>query len=103
MRALVNVMILLAATALSAGDLQAAPANDAARPNSASPVQLAQGGDFDGFRPACSYGFHYACWYEPYGSRYCGCWQGGDRPACPIGYHFDCRIAPNGYRSCACY
>jgi len=57
----------------------------------------------DGFWQSCPTGSHYACWYETYGGRFCGCWHGGDRPACPAGFHFACRPQPNGYRNCACY
>jgi len=48
------------------------------------------------------YGYHYACWYEPYGHRYCGLWY-SDRPACPWGFYYTCRYQPGGYGSCGCY
>ncbi len=54
-------------------------------------------------RFACPERLHYACWYEPYGRRFCACMPGGYHPACPPGYHYACRYEPNGYRNCACY
>jgi hypothetical protein len=55
------------------------------------------------FHPVCVSGSFYACWNEPYGTRFCGCWLGGDHPACPSGYFFTCPQAPNGPRACGCY
>jgi hypothetical protein len=66
--------------------------------------QARAAGDYDAdFRPACASGSHYACWFQPYGTRFCGCWLGGDRPACPVGYFFACGHGPNGGRDCGCY
>jgi hypothetical protein len=55
------------------------------------------------FNPVCLAGSHYACRTEPFGTRFCGCWLGGDRPACPSGYFFACGQAPNGPPACGCY
>lgn len=55
------------------------------------------------YGPRCPFGYQYACWHDPYGQRFCSCWQGGDAPACPTGYRFTCRYGPNGQRNCACY
>jgi hypothetical protein len=55
------------------------------------------------FHRVCVSDSFYACWTEPYGSRFCGCWPGGDHPACPIGYFFGCAQAPNGPPACGCY
>jgi len=55
------------------------------------------------FHPVCAEGSHYACRFEPFGSRFCGCWLGGDRPACPVGYFFACGRVPNGPPACGCY
>jgi len=55
------------------------------------------------FHPVCAEGSFYACRFEPFGSRFCGCWLGGDRPACPVGYFFACGREPNGARACGCY
>ena len=55
------------------------------------------------FHPVCVSGSFYACRIEPYGTRFCGCWLGGDHPACPIGYRFACGHAPNGAAGCGCY
>lgn len=55
------------------------------------------------FHPLCAEGSHYACRFEPFGSRFCGCWLGGDRPACPAGYFFACGAIPGGPRTCGCY
>jgi hypothetical protein len=55
------------------------------------------------FHPVCLTGTHYACRIEAFGTRFCGCWIGGDRPACPIGYTFACGPAPDGARACGCY
>lgn len=62
----------------------------------------AAGYDTD-FHPRCATGSHYACRIEPYGTRFCGCWLGGDRPACPIGYFFACGQVPNSPPACGCY
>jgi hypothetical protein len=66
--------------------------------------QARAAGNYDtDFRPVCAAGSHYACWFQPYGSRFCGCWLGGDRPACPVGYFFACGGEPTGARNCGCY
>ena len=102
-RASVKMIVAAALISLSAAPLQAAAAGAAAQPTGAA-IVLAQGENFfDDHRVACPYGQHFACWYQPYGSRFCGCWPGGDRPACPVGYHYTCRPGPNGYSDCACY
>jgi len=69
----------------------------------AFPWPPAFAGDYGWHGPVCSADSFYACRYEPYGNRFCGCWQGGDRPACPSGYRFACLPAPNGQPYCACY
>jgi len=97
------MIVAAAAVSFSAAHLQAAPVGASAPPNSTA-VQLAQDRYYpEHYRAACPSGMHFACWYQPYGTRFCGCWYGGDRPACPVGYHYDCRLGPNGYRDCACY
>lgn len=97
------MIVAAAVVSVSATQLQAAPAGASAQPNGAA-VELAQDRYYpEDYRAACPDGQHFACWYQPYGSRFCGCWLGGDRPACPIGYHYECRPGPNGYRDCACY
>ena len=53
--------------------------------------------------PACSDGLHYACFFDPYGTRNCGCWRGGVTPTCPWGYHYACPVVVNGRPQCACY
>ena len=100
MRALQKI-IAVATVIGSAIPLQPALAGAAAPPNPPNFTPLAVG--FVDYRAACPYGQHYACWYQPYGSRFCGCWQGGDRPACPLDYHYACRLGPEGYPSCGCY
>jgi hypothetical protein len=55
------------------------------------------------FHPVCLSGSFYACRTEPYGTRFCGCWLGGDHPACPIGYRFACGPAPTGRPACGCF
>lgn len=56
------------------------------------------------FHPVCMSGSFYACHTAPYGTRFCGCWLGGDHPACPIGYRFACGHAPSGaLAACGCY
>jgi hypothetical protein len=57
----------------------------------------------DYYGSSCPRTTHYACWYDPYGARFCGCWPGGDYPACPSGFHYDCRPGPTGQLNCACY
>lgn len=105
MRAFVKLTVAAAIVVICATHLHAAPAGIAAGQSGPSLTQLVQDGYYydDGFWPACPEGQHYACWYEPYGHRYCGCWPGGLRPACPSGYHYACHPQPNGYRSCGCY
>jgi hypothetical protein len=53
--------------------------------------------------PACSDGLHYACFFDPYGTRNCGCWRAGVTPACPAGYHYACPLVVDGRPQCACY
>jgi len=55
------------------------------------------------FHPVCLTGSHYACRIETFGTRFCGCWLGGDHPACPIGYFYACGLAPDGARTCGCF
>ncbi len=103
MRALLKVTIAAAAIGFSGAQLPAAPLGPAAQPNGAA-IELAQNGYYDeSYRAACPSGQHFACWYQPYGSRFCGCWPGGDHPACPVEYHYACRYGPNGFMNCACY
>lgn len=93
-----------AAIVLGAGQPQAAPTSVPAQQKFPTLKRLMQTGYYgDDYRFACAEGLHYACWYEPYGHRYCACWPGGYHPACPSGYHYACRYEPNGYRNCACY
>ena len=68
-----------------------------------SPYVAAAPGYDTAFHPVCLSGSFYACQIEPYGTRFCGCWLGGDHPACPIGYRFACGHAPNGAPACGCY
>jgi hypothetical protein len=104
MRLLFKVIIAAAVIGLFVSQLYAAPAGVAAGQNSPTFKQLIQGQPDGGlFGAACPPGQFYSCWVEPYGRRFCGCWQGGDRPACPSGYYYTCRIAPDGRRTCACY
>ena len=98
MRAFVNRVVVIALIGLFATQPQAKAANAATLENAtAAPV----GYDAD-FHPVCASGSHYACWFEPYGSRFCGCWL-SDRPACPVGYFFACGRVPNGAPNCGCY
>jgi hypothetical protein len=104
MRAIVNVLVTAAAIGLCGAQLEAAPASVAAQQNFTPLTLMVQGGSYsDDFLPACPNGYFYACWYQPYGHRYCGCWPGGDRPACPEGYHYSCRADASGNRHCACW
>lgn len=103
MRALVRIIGTAAAIALHAAQAQAAPGGVLAQPDIPTLKQLVQDFYYGDHRPACPYGSHYSCWFEPYGLRYCACWPRGDRPACPSGYYYACRAQPNGYRSCGCY
>ena len=93
MRCLANVLAVIVATGCLALPLRGAHAGG-----------TVQGGyDEFAYTPAYPYGYHYACWYEPYGMRYCGLWRGGDRPVCPYGYYYTCSHTPNGYGNCSCY
>ena len=75
MRAIVIVAITAAASALSAAELRAAPAIVAAQQNATPLRQLIQGGYYGGYRPACPFGYYYACQYDRYlGYRQCACW-----------------------------
>ena len=72
--AAVAVAMIGCATALAA-----APADIAAQQN-ATPivraVQVSYWGNwyYGGYRPACPWGYHYACPVGPYGYRQCTCW-----------------------------
>jgi hypothetical protein len=111
MRAVVKVIVAAAAIGLcaigpGAAQALAAPAGTAAQQNFTPLTRLAQGVyryEGNGYLPACSNGLLYACFYETYGGRNCGCWPGGDHPACPIGYHYACPPDARGYPHCACW
>ena len=81
----------------------ALPSQATAGEASPSPYVIAEPGYDSTFHPVCLSGTHYACRIEPFGTRFCGCWIGGDHPACPIGYVFACGPAPNGARNCGCF
>lgn len=100
MRALV-CLAAAAAVIVAAGRSPAAPGGPLPAPRATMFKQLVQG-DGRSYLPSCGYGFHYACYYEPFGYRNCGCWPGGEAPACPLGYRYACRNGPSGWY-CACY
>jgi hypothetical protein len=98
-----RVLITAAMIGLSAGQSHAAASGMADAPKPETFKQLAQGFEGGLFGGPCPSGQFLACWTEPYGRRFCGCWNGGDRPACPSGYYYTCRVAPDGRRTCACF
>jgi hypothetical protein len=76
MRPIVAVILAAIAIGLYAPALSAAPASSAA-PQSATPItRIGWGWDwyYGGYRPACPWGYHYACQVGPYGYRRCACW-----------------------------
>jgi hypothetical protein len=79
MRAIYAASLAAAAIGFCATGLSAAPAGFGAQQNATPLVHLAQ-----------------AWVYDDYYRR-------GYRPACPFGYHYACRVGPNGYRHCACW
>ncbi len=110
MCAFVKVIVAVAAIGLCAiglaAQVQATPASPAAQQNFTPLIQLVQGVyryRANGYLPACSPGLFYACFYEPYGGRNCGCWPGGDHPVCPSGYHYACPPDARGIPHCSCW
>jgi hypothetical protein len=74
MRRILTATFIVAAIGLSGAPLSAAPASKAV--TNATPLTLAQyggGGGGYGGGSSCGYGYHYACWYDYYGYRHCGC------------------------------
>jgi hypothetical protein len=100
MRLFFNVTVTVAMISLCAGQSLAAPGGGQKSLTFKQLVQDFGGGLFGG---PCPSGQFLACWTEPYGRRFCGCWNGGDRPACPSGYYYTCRVAPDGRRTCGCF
>jgi hypothetical protein len=103
MRLVLKVIGTAAMIALCAGQSPAAPAGVTVGQKPVTFRQLAQGFEGGLFGGPCPSGQFLACWTEPWGRRFCGCWNGGDRPACPSGYYYTCRVAPDGRRTCACF
>ncbi len=99
MNALVFRLALLALVGLFVVQPRANAGGIVLPPNNATAVPVYE----TGFHPICGSGAFYACWTQPYGDRFCGCWLGGDRPACPAGYVFGCGRAPNSAQVCGCY
>jgi hypothetical protein len=79
MRAMLAASLAAAAIGVYAPVLSAAPAGFAAQQNATPLIHLAQywtsgGWYYGGYRPACPWGYHYACRVGPYGYRHCACW-----------------------------
>jgi hypothetical protein len=72
MRGFLTATFLAGAIGFGAAPLAAAPASTAAPQNATPLTQLAQG-YYGGSRQSCGYGYRYACWYDYYGYRHCGC------------------------------
>jgi len=75
MRGIMAASLVAAATGLYVPALSAAPAAGLAGAQSATPVtRVGWGWYYGGYRPACPWGYHYACRLGPYGYRHCACW-----------------------------
>jgi len=72
MRGILTASLVAATLGLSMVSLQATPVSSRVPQNATPLTQLAQG-YYGGYRRSCSYGYHYACWYDYYGYRHCGC------------------------------
>jgi hypothetical protein len=70
MRGLLTASLVAAAIGLGSAPLSAAPTSTPVVQNATPLTQLAQ---YGGYRRSCRYGYHYACWYDYYGYRHCGC------------------------------
>lgn len=68
MRGLLTATFLAGAIGFGA-PVAAAPATVSGVQNATPLTQLAQGYS----RQSCGYGYRYACWYDYYGYRHCGC------------------------------
>lgn len=74
MRGLLTASLVAAAIGLGTAPLSAAPTRTPVPQNATPLTQLVQGGYYGGgYRRGCGYGYHYACWYDYYGYRHCGC------------------------------
>lgn len=112
MRALQHLTIVAVAIGAFAAQLQASPISMASQQNLTPLTHLVQDQSehyvpyfyHDHYLPACSDGLQYACYYDPYGTRRCGCWH-AEVPACPSGYRYACLHNANGSTDmhCACY
>jgi hypothetical protein len=74
-----NLTASLAAAAIGLGTVLAASA--AAAQDATPRPQVAQSYDYgghyyDGYRPACPERYYFACWFDDYGLRHCGCRPG---------------------------
>jgi hypothetical protein len=79
MRAILAAALTATMIGLYAPALSAAPAGFAA-PQNATPLTHRTGGwwygddYYGGYRPACPWGYYYACRRGPYGYPQCACW-----------------------------
>ena len=112
MRALVKWMIVAVAFGIFTAQLQASPIRMPSPRSYAPLTHLVQDSSDhyvpyyyrDHYLPACGSGLQYACYFDPDGTRRCGCWH-ADVPACPSGYRYTCLHNANGGADihCACY
>ena len=74
MRAVVAFWFTAAAVSLYASALSAAAMDFAARSQTSPILRIGWNWYHGGYRPACPWGYHYACRRDPYGRPYCACW-----------------------------
>jgi hypothetical protein len=74
MRTIITLSAIIAVIVSSGSGLYATPVGVAQQLN-ATPLWHRAGGYYEGYRPACPYGYFYACFDNPYyGHVHCGCW-----------------------------
>jgi hypothetical protein len=88
-RSIAATALVAAAIALNVAPLSAAPFAAATPPDATPFTHKVQDNYFGGYtygwgwgygynyKPACPYGYHYECWFDPYGYRHCGCLRNG--------------------------
>ncbi len=74
MRVIVAASLAAAAIGFYAPQLAAAPAGFPVSQNATPITQAGWDGYYRAYRPACPWGYHYACRRGPYGYPQCACW-----------------------------
>ncbi len=76
-----RAILMASLAAVVIGWWMALTASAAVAQNATPVTQWVQGYDYGdyypgAYRPACPERYYYACWFDPYGYRHCGCRPG---------------------------